>query len=234
MSTHAHVWLIWSGAFLLSFALVFASAQGRRRMMLRAAAATMPFGLTEPLFVPEYWNPPSLFDLAQRTGFDLESLIFAFAIGGIAVVLYDRLTGHVLTPVSLAGRTSRRHRLHGLALLTPAFLFVALSSLGWNPIYPAVLAMAGGAAAAVLCRPDLLMKTVIGGLLFLAYYAIFMLGLTLSVPGYVEHVWNLPALQGPRLWGVPAEELLFGFSFGLYWSGVYEHLTWSRSAPARP
>ena len=95
MSTHAHVWLIWSGAFLLSFVLIFAIAPERRPMMLRAAAATMPFGLTEPLFVPDYWNPPSLFGLAQRTGFDLESLIFSFSIGGVAVVLYDWLTGQV-------------------------------------------------------------------------------------------------------------------------------------------
>ncbi len=26
------------------------------------------------------------------------------------------------------------------------------------------------------------------------------------------------------------EELLFGFSFGWYWSGVYEHFTWRTSA----
>jgi len=40
-----------------------------------------PFGLTEPMFVPEYWSPPSLFELAQRTGFDIEGIIFSFAIG---------------------------------------------------------------------------------------------------------------------------------------------------------
>jgi hypothetical protein len=27
-----------------------------------------------------YWAPPSLFSLAQKTGFDIESLIFSFAI----------------------------------------------------------------------------------------------------------------------------------------------------------
>ena len=233
MNTHAHVWLIWSGAFLLSFVLIFAFAPERRPMMVRAAAATMPFGLTEPLFVPDYWNPPSLFGLAQRTGFDLESLIFSFSIGGVAVVLYDWLTGQVLTPLPPTARSARRHRLHGLALLAPGILFLAFSGLGWNPIYPAILAMAGGGAIAVLCRPDLLARTVIGGLLFLAYYAFFMLGLTLTVPGYIEHVWNLPALGGPLILGVPAEELLFGFSFGLFWSGVYEHLTWSRSGAAQ-
>jgi hypothetical protein len=28
--------------------------------------------------VPEYWRPPSLFDLALKNGFDIESLLFAF------------------------------------------------------------------------------------------------------------------------------------------------------------
>lgn len=50
--------------------------------MLRVSLLTAPFGLTEPLFVPEYWNPPSLFVLEQRTGFDLEIFIFCFGIGG--------------------------------------------------------------------------------------------------------------------------------------------------------
>lgn len=50
--------------------------------MLWQACFTTPFGLTEPLFVPNYWSPPSLFDLARSTGFDIESFIFSFGIGG--------------------------------------------------------------------------------------------------------------------------------------------------------
>ena len=42
-----------------------------RKAMRWASLFTMPFGFTEPLFVPEYWNPPSLFNLAQSTGFDI-------------------------------------------------------------------------------------------------------------------------------------------------------------------
>lgn len=55
----------------------------------------------------------------------------------------------------------------------------------------------------------------------------FMLGLKWLTPGYIEQVWNLPALSGGLIYGIPLEELLFGFSFGLYWTGVYEHFTWS-------
>jgi hypothetical protein len=31
------------------------------------------------------------------------------------------------------------------------------------------------------------------------------------------------------IYGIPLEELLFGFTFGLYWTGVYEHFTWNKS-----
>ena len=229
MDRYQYVWLTWSGAFLIAFLLVFIVSQHHRRVMLRAGLATAPFGLTEPLFVPEYWNPPSLLDLAQRTGFDIESLIFAFSIGGVAVVLYDRLTGRIPARVPESARSARRHRFHSIALLTPALVFIVLAPLPWNPIYPAILAMALGAAAAGWCRPDLLTKTLGGGLLFLAYYAVFMLGLVITTPGYVEHVWNLPALSGLLVIGIPVEELLFGFAFGLYWASIYEHLTWSQS-----
>ena len=56
-----------------------------------------------------------------------------------------------------------------------------------------------------------------------------MLGLVWLTPGYIAHVWNLPALSGVLIGGIPPEELLFGFSFGWYWAGVYEHFTWNTS-----
>lgn len=89
-----------------------------------------------------------------------------------------------------------------------------------------MLALALGALAAVICRPDLARNTLVGGALFLGLYAAFMLGLRWLAPGYIETVWNLPALSGVLIYGIPLEELLFGLTFGMYWSGVYEHLTW--------
>jgi hypothetical protein len=38
-----------------------------------------------------------------------------------------------------------------------------------------------------------------------------------------------PLLSAGLIYGIPLEELLFGLSFGWYWTGVYEHFTWSRS-----
>ena len=224
-----YVWLVWSSAFLVPWALLYWRFPEYRRAMIWASVFTAPFGLTEPLFVPEYWSPPSLFDLANRTGFDIESLIYCFGIGGVGVVLYNAITRQLLVPVSHAERHHSRHRWHRWAIAGPFLLFPPLYFLPWNPIYPGIVAMAAGAIAATLCRPDLKTKTLLGGGIFLLYYLVFLTGLELTAPGYIERVWNLEALSGVRLAGFPIEELLFAIAFGAYWTGVYEHLTWRRA-----
>lgn len=198
-----YVWLLWSSAFFIPWTVLYLFNPIHRRIMRQASLATSLFGLTEPIFVPGYWNPPSLFDLAQRTGFDIESLIFSAAIGGIGAVLYNTAAGQRLVLMPTAERHHRRHHVHPLAVTMPAIVFFALNFLPWNPIWPAITAMAAGAAATVWCRPDLKGKSFLGGLLFLVLYALFMLGLRWFAPGYIERVWNLPALSGVIIYGIP-------------------------------
>ena len=84
-----YVWFFWSTAFLVPWLILFLNFPQHCKVMWWASVFTAPFGLTEPLFVPDYWNPPALFELAQTTGFDIESLIFSFGIGGVGAVLYN-------------------------------------------------------------------------------------------------------------------------------------------------
>jgi hypothetical protein len=237
MISDRYVWLAWSVTFLVSWLIAYAAFPLHRKATLWSSLITAPLGLTEPLFVPAYWSPPSLFDLARTTGFDVESVIFSFGIGGIGAILYNLLTGRTDLPVPGDQRHSSRHKLHHWALATPFLSFPVLYLLPWNPIYPAIIAMLLGAAATMLCRPDLVRKTWIGALLFVAYYFVFLLGLEVTAPGYIERVWNLQALSGVRVLGIPLEELLFAAAFGAYWSSVYEHVTWqglSKQGSERP
>lgn len=224
-----YVWLLWSSAFLLPWVALYIAFPMHRRAMLWGSVFMAPFGLTEPLFVPEYWNPPSLFDLAQRTGFDIESIIFCFAIGGIGAVLYNVIMRSGPAAVPEHERLHPRHRFHYIALALPFAAFPLLYFLPWNPIYPGIVAMMAGAVANVLCRSDLKLNMLVGGMLFLGFYIVFLAELKWSAPGYIEQVWNLPALSGIAPFGFPVEELLFAFTFGLFWTGVYEHFTWQRS-----
>jgi len=222
-------WLVGSLGLLVLWLLIFFLKPKARKEMLWVSVFTMLLGLTEPLFVPQYWNPPSLFDLAQNTGFDLESFIFSFAIGGISAILYELLVKVKHEKIRRHEKHKKMHRYHLLALFSPLLVFLPLQLFtSLNPIYSASIAMFAGGIAAILCRPDLSRKIVVGGFSFLSLYFVFFIVFGLAYPRFVQDVWNLTAISGILIWGVPLEELLFAFTVGMLWSSIYEHTRWYR------
>ena len=220
-------WLILSLMFLGVWFIIWIARGKLRKEMLWASILTTPFGLTEPLFVPEYWNPPSLFNLAANTGFDIESFIFAFAVGGVGSVLYEFLTRKWHKKISKHEKHKRRHRFHLLVLISPFVVLILLYLFtNLNPIYSVIISLFIGGFAAILCRPDLKNKVFIGGLSFLILYFFFFLLLNTVYPGWVKQIWNLAAISGILIMGVPLEELIFAFTFGMMWSSYYEHINW--------
>lgn len=118
-----YAYLVGSLGFLLIWLVVWLGVRTGspgRLQMLRVSAVTALFGLTEPFFVPDYWNPPTVFDLAGKTGFDIEAIVFSFAVGGIATAVYavlrttrqipmtatDRATGCITWPWRFPPRSS--------------------------------------------------------------------------------------------------------------------------------
>ncbi len=226
-----YAWLIWSlilvGIWLAIYLLL--DTKEKKYEMLIVSLWTLLLGFTEPLFVPEYWAPPSLFNLALRTGFDIESLIFSFSVGGIVVILYEQIfhTVHEKIPASI--KHLPYHRYHFQAILSAPVIFMVLMLITkLNPIHSAVIAMGLGGLFTQYCRPDLKKKMLVSAFLFLGLYFLFFLTLLAFFPGYVQQVWNLKVVSGILILGVPLEELMFAFSFGFLWSSIYEHFTWRR------
>ncbi|RMD58109.1 hypothetical protein D6825_01970 [Candidatus Woesearchaeota archaeon] len=219
-------WFNLSLGLLAIWALLYHLRPTLRKEMLLMSLFTMPLGLTEPIFVPEYWHPPSLFNLATRTGFDLESLIFSFAIGGIASVLYEALVGAKHRRI----KETRENYLHYLSIAVPFITFTALYLKSEsNPIYLVIISALIGTLATLLCRPDLSKNIIAGGLAFLTLYFVTFLIATLIYPTFISQAWNLKAISGTLILGIPLEELLFALSIGMLWSGIYEQATQYRT-----
>jgi len=163
-SASPYAYLVLSASLFVVWLFLYGVRSDLRRQMLRTSLATMPLGLTEPLFVPTYWNPPTLLDLARRTGFDLESLLFSFAIGGIVFAAYDALAGMAPVCSMRAERHDPRHRYHLAAVVAaPAVFLVLLAIPRLNPIYAAALGLVAGFLATLYCRPDLWAKMLVSG-----------------------------------------------------------------------
>ena len=219
-------WLTFSLILFGIWLIIFLFNKKARKEILWASLFTMPFGLTEPFFVPEYWSPPSLFNLALKTGFDIESFIFCFAIGGIGVSLYEfKKIKHI--KMSKVEINAKRHRFHFLLLLLfPTVFLILYLFTALNPIYSSFIAMIVFAIGTLLCRPDLNKKILWSGFLFLVLYFLFFLFFNSVYPYAVEKFWNLNELSQILILKIPLEELIFGFLFGLSWGSIYEYVLW--------
>ena len=209
-------------------------------------------GFTEPLFVPEYWNPPSILKFGR---WDFESFPFCFAVGGISAVLTEmepvkgfivalqfRLHMMVRWILRLVSRATGG-RLHARILDEPP----------WNTLIPRdqlrienmllvtfILAMFGAvsqfqlniiykaaivsfsAGLMIAWRRPGLRWQILGG--GISFTVIYAVVLMVTGWRYPDFYdhWNLRALSGIRILGAPAEEYLYAVTFGAFWAPLYE------------
>ena len=189
-----------------------------------------PMALTSILFVPQYWTPPSLFDLDQRIRVGIEDVLWAAAVGGIASVVAEILLKERLSALR---KGVRKRHLAPFVVVVVVFIVFEF----WHPgktIYNTIVAFAIGAVVIAVLRFDLIPTMLIGALSFaLLYFALFLVFLFLY-PGFIQRYYNIPNLLGIYLLGVPIEELLFAGTGGAIWSVAYEYVQGYRLKPAAP
>jgi len=189
-----------------------------------------PMALTSILFVPQYWTPPSLFDLDQKIRVGVEDVLWAAAVGGIASVVAEILLKERLSAL----RKGVRKR-HFVPFILVVVVFIVLQL--WHPgktIYNTIIAFAIGAVVIAVLRSDLIPTMLTGALSFaLLYFALFLIFLLLY-PGFIQRYYNIPNLLGIYVLGVPIEELLFAGRGGAIWSVAYEYVQGYRLTPPSP
>lgn len=179
----------------------------------------LPFWLTEFLFVPEYWSPPSILNLVNHIGFWLESLLFGFFVWGIASVLYEILGNYKVIKIRSDYKT------HILSYLVVIFIFLGSEIVSpQTSIYNLSFALISGAGIAYLFRKDLRKCIIYSGIFFAIIYFILFKFFDLLIPNYIMEIYNNRNLLWIYFWGIPLEELLFGFSVGACWSSYYEYI----------
>jgi hypothetical protein len=100
-----------------------------------------PMALTSILFVPQYWTPPSLFDLDQRIRVGIEDFLWAAAVGGIASAVAE-----ILLKDRLAALRQVARKRHFAPFVAVVLVFIALEL--WHPgktMYNCIIAFAIGA-----------------------------------------------------------------------------------------
>lgn len=194
-------------------------------LLMRILFANAP---AEQQIVPGYWNPDTLFNLGRITaGWSIEDALYMFFTGGIVSVIYDVLSGREIPTVKTSSWRRRR-----AATLIPALVVCGMAFfLRINFIWELIAFCASGALIIWFARPDLVVRSLVGGSLYAGlYYAAFSFLFLNFFPTYLTTHYNLANLSGLMIGRIPLEEMAFALFFGLMWSPIYEY---AKDIPSR-
>ncbi len=214
-------YLLGSLSLLFIWIIFYSKRKDLRKQMLWTSFIVMLFAFMGPLYVPEWWKPPTLFDLASKTGLDIESFIFSFAIGGLITVIYY----HIFKLKSKKIEIKKGVRIDALFFAMIIFAgFLLFTEV--HPSQSSSLSMFLGGIIILIKRRDLLKKVMFTSSFFTISYLIGFKIFIITFPEFIENYYSLSNLTGILLYGVPFEEFLFAFSVSFLWSGMYEYVNW--------
>ncbi len=194
------------------------------RMYLVTALCALPFAFTEPLFYPEYWSPPFLFDLGRRWGFGIEDFLFVASLALVAAGVFPVVTGAQLD--RLGQRSGLRIPLVRLAMLLGGVGLgtAALLACRIPAMYAALLLMGAALVWVLMRRPNLLGPALGGGLLTGLLYAVVLGLMDRLCSGAIERYWHADQFLNRNWSGLPLEEWLYGFGAGTLGAVFYPYV----------
>jgi hypothetical protein len=210
------------GALIFWVAWVVCSILGKtyRSQIRWGTLIAAPLALTSLLFVPEYWTPPSLFNLDQRIRVGIEDFLWAAAVGGIASVV-----GELFLRERLGAIRKSRHKRHYAPFVLVVVVFVALYfGLHWKTMNATIISFAVGVLVLGYLRRDLVPLMLTSAATFTVLYLVLFLCVLALYPEFVRSYYTLKNLFGIYVLGVPIEELLFAATGGAIWSVAYEYV----------
>ncbi len=218
-----YAYLAWVALLGIAWLVVYLSKKGLRGKILLSSLVALPFGFGELYYFSNYWTPQTLFDLGLRYHLSVESFFLMFFLGGTAAFVYESVFKEKYPlKEKVCGKVCKCN----WSFISALVLFILLLKLfpKANIIYPSSFATLGAGLVAFIIYPHLRKHVVFGGVLYMTFYGISLLIIELFFPGWIGATWNLELLSGILVFGVPAEELLFGFAFGTFWAPLYEEV----------
>ncbi len=187
----------------------------RREILVLSLLAGIMGPASEHFYLADYWQPEYWFPASLR----IEDFLAGFFLGGIAAVGYEIFW-------------RRRHQCAcdlKTTWILPLTAFLGLASLifffhiiGLNSIYSSIISFILVAALILAVRRDLLPAALGSGLVLSSVMFIFYLIYQQIYPGIISQWWRLNQISGILILGVPVEELVWGFSWGMVAGPLYE------------
>lgn len=202
------LFVVWLALFLLRRDL-------RTKMIIMSILIAPLAPIAEIFYLRDYWRPE--FFNGWKIG--IEDPLFGFLFGGISCVMYEEVFGKYF-----AKRHARGHPIWTIFLVLFGILWMVVTNivLGFNSMYASIVGFAIISACMLYFRHDLLrdalLSSVLLSLLFFILYKIYLF----FFPTIFQSWWMFENMSGIFISGIPLEELVWAFSWGLFAGPAYE------------
>jgi hypothetical protein len=209
-----YVYLLGTGVTAILWLVFYITRKDLRRKLILSSLFLAPIGISERLFIPEYWNP-QFQTIPISENIFLGSILFCFFSGGFVAVLYQ---------------VTFKEKIFDIKCINPFITLVGPTLLLLYPILSfqvdfmkiSLLSMFVGGIITLFnleykIRKKVIYSATFNTLVYFAFFFIFWYSFpTLSLS------YNFNNLSNFRILGTPLEEILWVFSFSLYWTPMYE------------
>jgi hypothetical protein len=218
--------------FLVVWLILYLLRKPTRREQLSFSYVGAIIGpLSEIIYFKDYWLPKSvLFISVGEFPLMVEDVLFGFAIGGIAAVIFEVIFRTRLRKLS-------HHSKHVIKSWAIVLVFVItlmlLLTIGLNSIYASAIAFIVASVPIIFYRHDLLLNAVGSGVgvmlvMFVSYYILF--NLVSNTEFLMKEQWLIHGTSlDLRFAGIPLTEIAWGFTWGFLAGPLYEFLTNKRN-----
>ena len=215
---HKYAYLVGTLIFFIPWLILFWHRKDLRKEMIVMSIIASFAGISTAYFwTQDWWRPYTI----TGTRIGIEDLLLGISNGGIAAVLYEEVFRR-----KLYKRKSKEEHNKGLLFLVIVnfiFFLVILYGLKTTSFYAFLFSMISFCVALVILRRDLLISSLINGLLMVLMVLPVYYILIIFSPGLIDKIYLFDTLSGIRITGIPIEELVFYYLFGFVGTLFYEY-----------
>jgi len=180
-----------------------------RKIIFFSGLLSIPFCLYEFFFIPSYWKPAQMFGLIISPS----DILFSFATGGMAwattsLFIKKRIQWNFNVLIFM--------RRFLICSLLGFCIFVTLWIYDLKIMTSVLLCILIGIIGISLRCRELGIELILGASVFVLYYMCILKLCYIIWPHFYGH-WNIINLWGLSFAGLPLEEIVWAFAFGIIW-----------------
>lgn len=194
----------------------------RTQMLLVSIIGALAGPVMDHLYIQDYWVPLNI--TSTKIGI-VESVLVGFMMCGVATVLYEDLFRKkiVLKRAGVERKIGDTLHVVLLSLLTLGIAYTSFYFLHLNSLIASLLAFIIPTIIILYLRKDLIMVSLITGILLLLVSTIVYSILELITPGWVLKFWYFKNVPEIIIFNMPIDDVFWYFFAGAYLGPLYEY-----------